>query len=413
MTAHDHADLVPEGLDAEASAFVNEALRFLGDHADRLVPTEQAWGEDDEHLTIFHETSGDEERREVEAAKEWQSTKWKARFGWLTGPTAFGGRGLETRYDRLFRTLEAAFDIPDMSPLRIGLSTVGPGVLASGTSDQIVEIAVPIQRGALVACQLFSEPDAGSDLSAVRTRAVRDGELWRLDGQKVWTSNAQFADVGLALVRTDPNAPKHRGLTVFVVPMDQSGVEVRPIRQMTGGASFTEVFLNGAEVSDDLRIGPVGEGWRVAVNALSSERASTGDRSHGLTQRAFWMLTALAERSGAAADPLCRQELADVAIRLRIAGYYQQRMQATPPEQLRGPERTIDKLMLVDNLARIGEAAAHILGPAITADTGEWGTFAWGGWMLGAVGYRFGGGTSEILKTMLGERLLGLPREPR
>jgi alkylation response protein AidB-like acyl-CoA dehydrogenase len=402
-----------EPLGADAVDFANDAIRFLSSHADRVQPATQAWGEGPEHLTIFHESTGDEELAEAASAKAWQAVKWAAGFGWITGPREFGGRGLDASYERIYRSIEALFEVPDWSPLRIGLSTVGPGIVASGSPAQIRDYAVPIQQGISIACQLFSEPDAGSDLSAVRTKATRDGEIWRLEGQKVWTSNAQFADFGLALVRTDPSAPKHQGLTVFVVPMHQPGVEVRPIRQLTGGASFTEVFFDGAEVTDDQRIGAEGDGWRVAVTALTAERASTGDRSHGLNQRAFTLLCALAARTGAVQDPLQRQRLADIAIRLRIAHYYQLRMQATPLDQLKGPERAIDKLMLADNLRRIGEVAGSILGPRFAADTGEWGTFAWSGWMLGALGYRFGGGTSEILKTMLGERLLGLPKEPR
>jgi alkylation response protein AidB-like acyl-CoA dehydrogenase len=363
-------------------------------------------------LAIFHETTGEEERAEAAAAKEWQATKWEAGLGWLTGPVEFGGRGLDASYDRLFRALEASFAVPDWSPIRIGLSTVGPGIVACGTADQVRRFSVPIQEGAKVACQLFSEPEAGSDLAAVRTRAQRDGDVWRLDGQKVWTSNAAFADIGLALVRTDPSAPKHKGLTAFVVPMDQPGVDVRPLRQLTGGSSFAEVFLDGAVVPDDHRIGGVGDGWAVALAALSAERGSTGDRSHALTNRAFDLLCGLAQRRQAVSGPVLRQQLADLYIRLHVARYHQQRMQTVPTSRLRGPERAMDKLLLSDNLRRIGDSAALILGPRLTADTGEWGTFAWVSWILGATGYRIGGGTDEILKSILGERLLGLPRQP-
>jgi alkylation response protein AidB-like acyl-CoA dehydrogenase len=390
------------------SGFDAEVIEFLEAHTRRREPEALGWGSGPEGLTIFHETSGDDERAEVEAAKAWQATKWDAGFGWITGPESLGGRGLDPRFERSYRLLEARYVVPDWNPIRVGLSTVGPGILACGTTDQAVRFAVPIQQGKLVACQLFSEPSAGSDLAAVGTRAVADGEVWRLEGQKVWTSNAQTADIGLVLARTGPTGSKHGGLTVFVVPMDQPGVDVRPLRQLTGGASFTEVFLDGALVPDDHRVGDVGAGWSVATRTLSAERASTGDRSHGLTGRAFEMLKVLGP--GGPAD---RQRLADIAIRLRVAQYHQQRMQATPPEQLAGPERAMDKLMLADNMHRIGEAAARLLGPRLTADSGEWGTYAWGRWILGATGYRIGGGTDEVLKTMLAERLLELPREPR
>jgi alkylation response protein AidB-like acyl-CoA dehydrogenase len=269
-----------------------------------------------------------------------------------------------------------------------------------------------MQQGSVVACQLFSEPDAGSDLANVKTRGRRDGDCWRITGQKVWTSNAQFADVGLALVRTDPDAPKHRGLTVFLVPMSEAGVEVRPLRQLTGGASFTEAFLDDVVVDDGRRVGDVGGGWGVAVSTLAAERTSTGDRSHGMTARALGLLRALAQRERRSSDPIVRQTLADLEIRLRVARYHQQRMQAVPPEKWRGPERVFDKLMLSDNLERIGRAAGDLLGPRLSADDGQWGTFAWRSWVLGAPGYRLGGGTDEVLKTMVAERLLGLPKEP-
>jgi alkylation response protein AidB-like acyl-CoA dehydrogenase len=392
--------------------FSQEALTFLTAHAERRQPEVLRWGEGEENLALFHETTGEEEAREVAEGKAWQRTKWDAGFGWLTGPARFGGRGLSAEHDRLYRSLEADFAVPDVSPLRVGLSTVSPSLVVNGSDDQIREFALPIQQGSVVACQLFSEPDAGSDLANVKTRGTRDGDCWRITGQKVWTSNAQFADVGMALVRTDADAPKPRGLTAFLVPMSEAGVEVRPLRQLTGGASFTEVFLDDVVVDDSRRVGDVGGGWGVAVSTLAAERTSTGDRSHGMTARAFGLLRALAQRERRSSDPIVRQTLADLEIRLRVARYHQQRMQAAPPEKWRGPERVLDKLMLSDNLERIGRAAGDLLGPRLTADDGQWGTFAWRSWVLGAPGYRLGGGTDEVLKTMVAERLLGLPKEP-
>jgi alkylation response protein AidB-like acyl-CoA dehydrogenase len=405
-------EAAPAPVAFDEEQFAREVVDFLSAHAPRKQPEVIAWGSGDERLALFHETTGEEEAREVAAAKTWQHTKWTAGLGWLTGPMAFGGRALSPVYDRLYRTIEADYSVPDVSPLRIGLSTVSPALVKNGTDDQIAEFAAGVQRGDLIACQLFSEPDAGSDLANVKTRALRDGSQWWISGQKVWTSNAQFADVGLALVRTDPDAPKHKGLTAFLVPMSAPGVEVRPLRQLTGGASFTEVFLDDVAVDDAHRVGDVGAGWGVAASALTAERGSTGDRSHGMTGRAVSLLRALATRDDTRSDPIVRQSLADLEIRLRVASFHQRRMEAVPSEMLRGAERALDKLMLSDNLQRIGQVAASLLGPRLTADTGAWGTYAWRSWVLGAPGYRLGGGTDEVLKTMVAERLLGLPKEP-
>ena len=408
-------DLIELAGDDAERRFAVEAVAFLAAAAERRAEGAVQWGVGEERLALFHETSGAQELAEAQAAQRWQRVKWDAGLGWITGPVPLGGRGLGNSYERLFRLLEAAFDVADMSPLRIGLGTVGAALLAHGTPEQVEEFLVPIRRGDIIACQLFSEPEAGSDLAGVRTRAVAeaDGGSWRIDGQKVWTSNAQFADIGLALVRTDPDAPKHRGLTMFVVPMRTSGVEIRPLRQMTGGASFCEVFLTDVVVPDRYRLGAPGAGWKVATDTLAAERRSTGDRSHELTARAVQLLWLLAERAGRTGDPLVRDAWARVYSQIRAARAYQLRMQETPDEYLTGAERSLDKLMLVATLRDIGALALELLGPAFVADTGEWGTFGWNRWLMGALGYRIAGGTDEVLRNLVAERVLGLPREPR
>ena len=377
--------------------------------------TEQSvqWGVGEEKLALFHETSGEQERAEADAARRWQRARWDAGFGWITGPRHRGGRGLPASYERLYLVLEAAFEVVDMSPLRIGLGTVGEAILAHGTEDQIAEFGIAIQRGDMIACQLFSEPEAGSDLAGVRSRGKQQGGHWHLDGQKVWTSNAQFADIGLALVRTDLDAPKHRGLTMFIVPMDAPGIEILPLRQMTGGTSFSEVFLDDVLLSDRYRVGAAGSGWKVATDALAAERRATGDRSHEITARAVQLLWMLAERAGRDQDGLVRDAWAKTYAQVRSARFHQLRMQATPENQLTGAERALDKMLLVANLRAIGELALELLGPSFAADTGEWGTFSWNRWLMGSLGYRIAGGTDEVLRNMVAERVLGLPRGPR
>jgi alkylation response protein AidB-like acyl-CoA dehydrogenase len=393
--------------------FETRAVEFLAARVTRRGPVSTEWGHGEEGLALFHETTDAQERAEADAALAWQRERWAAGFGWITGPVEQGGAGLPASYDRLYRTLEAHFEIPDMNPLRIGLGTLSHALLSFGSAEQLAAHAVPMHRGETIGCQLFSEPDAGSDLAGVRTRAVRDGTTWRIDGQKVWTSNGTFADLGLALVRTDPEAPKHRGLTMFLVPMTTPGVEVRPLRQLTGGASFCETFLTDVVLDDALQLGDTGAGWAVATAALAGERRAVGDRSHESNARAMALLRTLAQRTGQATDPAVRDCWADLHTRLAVARFQQERMQALPERSLSGAERAMDKVLLASNQKRIGDLAAQLLGPAFVADTGAWGTFNWNRWLMGSMGYRIAGGTEEILKTMLAERVLGLPREPK
>jgi alkylation response protein AidB-like acyl-CoA dehydrogenase len=240
-------------------------------------------------------------------------------------------------------------------------------------------------------------------------RAERDGDAWVLNGQKVWSSGATLAHYGEAICRTDPALPRHQGLTAFLVPLDSDGVEVRPIRQMTGGASFNEVFLSDVRIPDELRLGAVGEGWCVALTTLGFERS--GGSQHGSPGGSFRRLLALARHLGLTDDPVVRQELARVFTGTRTLGFVNDRVRGAaraghPP----GPEGSIRKLLWTANLSRTGELAARMLGPAVTADTGEWGTYAWTEHLLGAPGYRIAGGSDEIQRNIIAERVLGLPR---
>jgi alkylation response protein AidB-like acyl-CoA dehydrogenase len=392
--------------------FEADALEFLSRRPRRGAMSAE-WGSGEERLALFHETTAEQERAEAQAALAWQRERWAHGFGWITGPVEHGGAGLPVEYDRRYREIEAEFDVPDMSPLRIGLGTVSHALLHAGTSEQIATHSVALHRGEAIGCQLFSEPEAGSDLAGVRTRGVREGDRWHVNGQKVWTSNATFADLGLALIRTDPDAPKHRGLTMFLVPMNLPGIEVRPLRQMTGGASFCEVFLSDVVLSANLRLGAEGSGWKVATAALAGERRAVGDRSHEMNARAMVLLRTLAQRTGQADDPEIRDAWVALHSRLQVARFQQQRMQAIREETLTGAERAMDKVLLATNYKLIGDLAAQVLGPGFVADTGEWGTFNWNRWLMGSMGYRIAGGTEEILKTMLAERVLGLPREAK
>jgi alkylation response protein AidB-like acyl-CoA dehydrogenase len=398
---------------ADEREFAERALAFLREHVGLRQPIESAWGSGPERLELFHETTDEEERREADAALAWQATKFAAGFGWIAGPAEHGGAGLPSSYDRLFRVLESQFDVPDPSPIRIGVGTVGPTLVRFGIPEVVEHYARPLYQGRSIACQLFSEPGAGSDLAGVSTQATPTESGWRVNGQKVWTSNAAFADFGLALVRTDPALPRHRGLSMLLVDMDLPGVEVRGIRQMTGGASFSEVFLTDVDVARERVIGEIGAGWSIATATLGHERKAVGDRSHETLSRALGLLATYGLRHGSFTDQAKRRQWASAQVAVRASRLRQQAIQSVPDDQANPAERTLDKVLTAMNLAAIGELAQELLGPEYAADTGEWGTFAWNRWRMGALGYRIAGGTEEVLKTLIAERELGLPREPK
>ena len=396
--------------------FREEALRFLTANARPRAETDWAWGQGPDHVGLFAERTPEEDRAEVEAARAWRRTVFDAGFGWITGPRRYGGRELPAEYEHLYQSLEAGFETPSGAPFGIGLGMVTPTILAHGGETVKEAYLRPLHRGDVIACQLFSEPGAGSDLAGLQTRAVRHGDEWVVTGQKVWTSGAQFSDIGEIICRTDPEAPKHRGLTGFLVDMHAAGVTVRPLRQMTGGASFNEVFFDGVRVPDDHRLGEVNQGWTVALTTLMHERAAIGlgvtaVRTGATSTR---RLAELLRWLGKQDDPVLRQELADIYVHGAVARATNLRAMAkVKAGQVPGPELSIAKLALTQNLQRISDFVAHALGPRLAADTGEWGTYAWTEFVLGVPGIRLAGGTDEVLRNVIGERVLGLPKEPR
>jgi acyl-CoA dehydrogenase len=294
--------------------------------------------------------------------------------------------------------------------MRLGLSMTAPTILAHGT-EQVKRAYLPrLHRGDVIACQLFSEPDAGSDLASLRASAVRDGGSWVLRGQKVWTTNAHLSDIGEVLCRTDPRAPKHHGITAFLIDMHAPGVEVRPLRQMTGGASFNEVFLTDVRVPDDHRLGEVNEGWQVAITTLMNERSTTTDIG-GSLDVILDRLVMLARWSGRLSDPAVRDLVSDTAMHILAARAGSQRAHEAVATGQPGPEQSVGKLLWTQNLQRVSRVVSELLGPRLVADTGEWGTYAWAKFVLAVPGIRISAGTDEIMRNILAERVLGLPRE--
>ena len=392
---------------AEAEAFL--ASRYPRREAEDRRPFQ--WGEGSDEVRVFQEPDPDEESEAMPRIRAWRAALWDAGFAWISGPPEYGGRGLPRSYEAAFSSLSRKFDVPGDAALTVSLGMIAPTILRHADERQKHEYLPALFRADLIACQLFSEPDAGSDLASIRTRAVRDGDVWKITGQKVWTSGAHLADVGEIICQSAPG-PRHHNLTAFMVDMHAPGVTVRPLRQMTGGASFNEVFLDDVEVADSARLGAEGEGWRVALTTLSYERNAMGHSAFGgagilSTDR----LMQLIRHAGLANDPLVKRRFGELVTELRVARYAQEvtaeRMRAG---QAPGPEIALNKLALSANMARLGEFVVGILGPRAIADTGEWGTYAWTSVVLGAPGYRLGGGSDEVLKNMIAERVLGLPR---
>jgi alkylation response protein AidB-like acyl-CoA dehydrogenase len=365
---------------------------------------------------VFQNITESAEHALLDRVREYRRQRYDAGYGAIALASELGGAGLSMRYVVAFTEEEQAFEPPQSTELiSVTCGLVGPTIATFGTPEQRAKYARAFLRSDLLCCQLFSEPGAGSDLAAVATSAVlsSDDGVWLIEGQKVWSSGARFADYGLLLARTDREVAKQAGLTMFLIPMDAPGVEIRPIRQMSGASSFNEVFLSGVRIGDDMRVGPVGEGWKVANATLGFERTASGQgtRRKGGT---FEDLLRLASRLGKSGDPVVRQQLADVYVRTQLRAATTERVaRAAAAGAAPGPAASIGKLVASANLMRIAEVASGLLGARVAAETGEPDAFAWTEHVLGAPGYRLAGGTDEIQRNIIGERVLGLPREPR
>ncbi len=403
--------------DVSLDEFSEEVTAFLDANAKRKDSDDKpfVWGEGDDDIGLFEEIDREKERLALAEAQEWRAKRYDAGLGWITGPKEYGGRELSAAHERLYGSLEAHYDIPGQGFFGIGLGMVAPTILAHGQPHIRDRYLPKMVRGDIVGCQLFSEPGAGSDLASLQTRAERDGDEWIVNGQKVWTSGAQYSDIGEIICRTDPDQPKHKGLTGFVVDMHAPGVEVRPLRQMTGGASFNEVFFTDVRVPDDHRLGDVNQGWTVALTTLMNERASigAGGAGGGLGIASSTRLVEMLRHFGLDKDPVYRQELMRLHVAFAVAKYNNQRaMDKIKAGQLPGPEMSIAKLSLTQNMWNTAQFVSRVLGARITAETGEWGTFSWSQFVLGIPGMRIAGGSDEVMRNIVAERVLGLPKDP-
>lgn len=352
---------------------------------------------------------------EVDFGRAWQAKLAEARLVGVTWPEQFGGRAAGPLEHYVVQEELARARAPELVG-RIGVNLVGPTILAHGTPEQHERWLPSILPAGSLFCQLFSEPDAGSDLAAVTTRARRTDGGWHLYGQKVWTSYAQFADWGLCLARTDPDAAKRRGISAFVVDLHAAGVDVRPLRQITDESDFNEVFLDEVFVADDQLIGAENEGWAVANSTLGVERG-TNPRQLVIHAQLTEELLRMADDEGLSEDPRLAPLLAQAFVEVRLFQLQNWRsLSKLAHDRQQGAEAATAKLYWSEMSQRLHRTVLRVLGDRAPLWRGAEGNPGGGRWQRSWLYYRAASifaGTNEIQRTIIGERALGLPREPR
>jgi alkylation response protein AidB-like acyl-CoA dehydrogenase len=347
----------------------------------------------------------DGEEAKFEFRRAWQRKLHDAGWAGISWPKEYGGRGATLIEQAIFSEEMVRAKAP--SPANVfGLVMGGPVVIAHGTEQQKERFLEPILSGEEIWCQGFSEPESGSDLASLKTKAIRDNGGWRVTGQKVWTTYAHEAKWCMLLARSEPNAPKHKGLTYFICDMEQDEIEVRPLRQITGEAEFNEIFLEGAVVPDENLVGGEGNGWNVAITTLMHERAGLGAASAITLRRELDELIALINERGLADDPVIRQRIAELkigveALRLGALRALTQQMKVGIP----GPEGSVAKWQWAMVNQKLTELAVDVLGPDALRPDSEWAYR-----FLRARANSIEGGTTEVMKNIIAERVLGLPR---
>lgn len=380
----------------EEAEFRAEARAFLSQHLKPKTPGALRSGGREDFLA---------------RAKAWQKTKAEGGFAQITWPKEMGGRGGTVMQQVIWGQEEAKFDAPT-GPFAIGLGMCIPTVIAFGSDEHKQRYVQKALKGEEIWCQLFSEPAAGSDVAGLKTKAVKDGDEWVINGQKVWTSGAHYSDYGILLVRTDPNVPKHKGLTMFIVDMKQPGVDVRPIHQASGGSEFNEVYFTDVRIPDSDRLGEPGMGWKVALVTLMNERLAVG----GSPGPDWKEIMDYARSAGTLSNQAFRDKLADWYVAAQGYKLTKFRTQtALSRGETPGPENSIGKIINANHLQDICNSAIEMQDHyGLITDKDEapsdaifQESFMW------APGLRIAGGTDEILKNIIAERVLGLPQDVR
>jgi alkylation response protein AidB-like acyl-CoA dehydrogenase len=382
--------------------YAEQAEKFLSHRFARRAATQPETRRD--RVAVFPEQTPEEDLLALAAAQQFRAERAAAGFCWPDGAPAYGGQGLTRAHAEAYERVEARYAVPANDIFAITDGMVVPAILGFGNESAKRTFLPRLVGGELVGCQLFSEPGAGSDLGALSTRAERDGDSWIVNGQKVWSSGAHLAQVGLLLARPITSSNR-RDMVMLLVDMGAPGVTVRPLRQMTGGSSFNEVFFDDVQVGDDRRLGEPGEGWAVAMATLQNERAMAGDLGW-LTSGLMEQLVLLATEEGC--NGAMRDRVIDVFVRGRLIDITVQRVSSQPNRA--NPAGSVVKLSMSDNATRIASVASSLLGPKILADGGGPGTYSWSELVLSAPALRIAGGTDEIQRNTIAERVLGLPK---
>jgi|TARA_B110000438_G_scaffold8980_1_gene8943 alkylation response protein AidB-like acyl-CoA dehydrogenase len=350
----------------------------------------------------------------LESAKNWQKKKYDAGWAMLHWPKEYGGIAASAIERIIWAEEESKFDVPK-GIFEIGLGMCGPVMMEYATEEQKSRYLPSMAEGNEIWCQLFSEPSAGSDVAGLRSKAVQNGDEWVINGQKVWTSGAHFSDYGILVVRHDPNLDKHKGMTFFFVDMKSPGIEVKPIKQITGGSSFNEVYFTDVVIPDSQRLGAIGDGWKVAITTLMNERLAVGDADGADVEEAFkWAKTQDDSGEALINNRAARESIADWYCEANgLKNTKLRTMSALSKGQTPGPEASITKIVSANKLQDIGNFGIDSLDMAGMLKPEDSDVLKFQGAWLGAPGLRIAGGTDEILKNVIAERVLGLPQDIR
>lgn len=355
----------------------------------------------------------------MERGKFWQKRKADAGWACIRWPEEFGGRGADAIQQVILGQEEAKVAAPETGMFAIGQGMAAPTLMTWANDEDKKRFLPRLASGEDIWCQLFSEPAGGSDLAALRTKAEKDGDDWVINGQKIWTSGAHYSDWGILVVRTDPNVPKHKGLTYFYVDMKSPGIEIKPIRQISGESNFNEVYFTDVRIPDAQRLGDVGQGWQVSLTTLMNERASIGAGGGGTKFSSVKKLAESVELDG-------KPAIEDRHVRAQLANWYVQEsglkytayrtLSALSRGDIPGPENSIGKLVGAVKSQDMASFAIDLLqqqGIVRDRDTDEAFAALFQDTYMAIPGLRIAGGTDEIMANIIAERVLGLPQEPR